>query len=60
MKEGYALIDDDDDSADVPTEEMIEKEEDKLDEIQKAQKNLFLIIFQVCLLRSLFIIGSCW
>jgi len=36
----------DDDRA-VPTKEGIEREEEKLEEVQQAQKNLFLIIFQV-------------
>jgi len=31
----------------VPTKEGIEREEEKLEEMQQAQKNLFLIIFQV-------------
>jgi len=31
----------------VPTKEGIEREEEKLEEVQQAQKNLFLIIFQV-------------
>jgi len=31
----------------VPTKEGIEREEETLEEIQQAQKNLFLIIFQV-------------
>jgi len=37
------------DDQEIPTEEQIEKEEDRLEELQKAQKNLFLVIFQVTL-----------
>lgn len=37
----------DDDDRVVPTKEGIEREEEKLEELQQAQKNLFLIIFQV-------------
>jgi len=36
-----------DDDRTVPTKEGIEREEEKLEEVQQAQKNLFLIIFQV-------------
>ena len=32
---------------DVPTEEMIERMEEKLETVQGEQKNLFLIVFQV-------------
>ena len=32
----------------IPTEEMIERMEEKLEEAQSEQKNLFLIVFQVC------------
>jgi nuclear cap-binding protein subunit 1 len=42
-REGYQLGDDD---RDVPTEEAIEKEEDRLEEMLDAQKNLYLVIFQ--------------
>jgi len=41
----------DDDQA-VPTKEGIEREEEKLEEVQQAQKNLFLIIFQVTLAEN--------
>lgn len=34
--------------ADKPTEEMVERMEEKLEAAQADQKNLFLIIFQVC------------
>lgn len=43
----------DDSSRPKPTEEEIEKMEEKLETAQADQKNLFLIIFQVCLLSSL-------
>jgi len=35
-----------DDSRAVPTKEVIEREEEKLEEVQQVQKDLFLIIFQ--------------
>lgn len=41
-------MDMDDEEAEAPTEEMIERMEDKLEAAQSEQKNLFLIIFQVC------------
>lgn len=42
-RDGVDLIDE---SEDVPTEEMIERMEDRLEAAQSEQKNLFLIIFQ--------------
>lgn len=39
----------------VPSEEMIERLEEKLEAATSQQKNLFLIIFQVSLILSAFI-----
>jgi len=36
----------------VPTKESIDREEEKLEELQQAQKNLFLIIFQVTMTNT--------
>jgi len=36
-----------DDDEEVPTEEMVERMEEKLELVQNQQKRLFLIIFQV-------------
>ena len=40
-------MDMDDDDREIPTEEAIERMEERLETAQKEQKNLFLIIFQV-------------
>lgn len=45
-------MDDDDEDNEVPTEADIEKDEDQLKDFQSAQKNLFLVIFQVQPLAS--------
>ena len=41
------------DDSDLPSEEKIERMEERLETVQGEQKNLFLIIFQVCSLRLL-------
>ena len=47
-------LDLDDDDLDVPSEEMLERMEEKLEAAQSEQKNLFLIIFQVRKSEGLF------
>ena len=48
MRDGLDLEDRDED---FPSEEMIERMEERLEEAQGQQKNLFLIIFQVLLFK---------
>ena len=47
-----------DDDDEVPTEEMVERMEERLDLVQNQQKRLFLIIFQVqlCMLGIIYIL----
>ena len=51
---------DDDAERDIPTEGAIEKEEDRLKEMQSAQKHLFLVIFQVTQPQMWFFLCSCF
>lgn len=46
------------DEGDKPTEETVERMEEKLESAQSDQKNLFLIIFQVLFLFSYYLIYS--
>jgi len=60
--EGFSF--DEDSNRDIPTEAAIEEEEDRLRDLQSAQKNMFLIIFQVHFIHFLkihcFIIHRCY
>lgn len=53
-RSGSSSDDEDKDKGERPSEEVVERMEEKLEAAQADQKNLFLIIFQVCFLLKKF------